>query len=268
MNKIFSLNSILMLALAIVLFMFLKQCHSGSEAEQELARMQRNLIAANDSIRYIKSEEGRIIAEKSGLQLKVSELNSEQKEIMSRLELEKKKTPGVIIRTVIEYRDTGISVETHAKANSDSTGDLSFAYSLKLKGKNSLKVSGKVPYLSKIASKNISGEDVFYSTVTGNGNTTLEIQQTLDVVAGLYKDPKTEILQVRLSTDFPGITFGALDAIEIQDNAETKRALKSARKNFGIGFQLGYGFGINKTGYTVGPYVGLGLHYSPKFLQF
>jgi hypothetical protein len=103
MNKIFSLNSILMLALAIVLFMFLKQCHSGSEAEQELARMQRNLIAANDSIRYIKSEEGRIIAEKSGLQLKVSELNSEQKEIMSRLELEKKKTPGVIIRKIFKH---------------------------------------------------------------------------------------------------------------------------------------------------------------------
>jgi hypothetical protein len=26
--------------------------------------------------------------------------------------------------------------------------------------------------------------------------------------------------------------------------------------------------GLNKTGYTVGPYIGLGLHYSPKFLQF
>lgn len=42
------------------------------------------------------------------------------------------------------------------------------------------------------------------------------------------------------------------------------------KKEYGIGLSLGYGFGVNpKTGTAfMGPALIVGIHYSPKFLQW
>jgi hypothetical protein len=62
------------------------------------------------------------------------------------------------------------------------------------------------------------------------------------------------------------MNFSDINSFDITDNPETRKALKSARKEFGFGFTLGYGFvpGAARPGLMVG----VGLHYTPKFLQF
>lgn len=262
MKNIF--NTVLILGIAILGFFQIKQCNSPSEAEEELARLRRNSIAMSDSIRIISTENGRMVAEKSSLELKVSELSAEQKDLLKRLAIEKNKAPEIIIQTEIVYRDTGIKAQSIANKTSDTTGNFDIAYRPILPGKNKFSITGKVPY--KIHSeKDSSG---ICSSVSADGNATLAVEQTLDVVAGLSTDPETKLLMVRLSTDFPGVTFAGINGIKIVDNAETKRALMSSRKNFGIGFNLGYGLGFTKNGYNLGPYLGIGIHYSPKILQF
>jgi hypothetical protein len=72
----------------------------------------------------------------------------------------------------------------------------------------------------------------------------------------------------RVTTDYPNLTFSDINSFEITDNPETRKALKAARKEFGLGVQLGYGISGSSTGLSPGIYVGVGLHYSPKFLQF
>jgi hypothetical protein len=257
-------NTLLILGISILGFFQLKQCNSSSEAQEELDRLRRNSIAMNDSIRIIQSENGRMIAEKSSLELKVSELTEEQKYLLKRLAFEKNKAPEIIIQTEIVYRDTGIKATSVATKTSDSTGNFDIAYRPSLPGKNKFSISGKIPY--KVHSvKDSSG---ISSSVTSDGDASLTVEQTLDVVAGLSTDPDTKLLVVRLSTDFPGVTFAGINGIKIVDNAESKRAMKNARKNFGVGLNLGYGLGFTSNGYNLGPYLGIGIHYSPKILQF
>lgn len=259
-----AINTILILGIAILGFFQMKQCSSSSEAEEELARLRRNSIAMNDSIRIIKSENGRMVAEKSSLELKVSELTDEQKHLIDRLSYEKSKDPEIIIQTEIVYRDTGIKAKSVANKTSDSSGNFEIAYRPTLPGKNKFSIEGKVPY--KIhTSKDSSG---VHADITSDGEASLTVEQTLDVVAGLSTDPVTKVMLVRLSTDFPGVTFAGINGIKIVDNSETRRAMKDARKNFGIGLNLGYGLGFTTGGYNVGPYLGIGIHYSPKILQF
>jgi hypothetical protein len=258
------INTILILGIAILGFFQMKQCNSSSEAEEELARLRRNSFAMNDSIRIIKSENGRMVAEKSSLELKVSELSDEQKDLINRLAYESSKDPEIIIQTEIVYRDTGIKAKSTANRTSDSSGNFEIAYKPTLPGKNKFSISGKVPYKVH-AVKDSSG---ISATVTSDGDASLAVEQTLDVVAGLSTDPVTKMLMVRLSTDFPGVTFAGINGIKIVDNAESRRAMKDARKNFGIGFNLGYGLGFTTNGYNLGPYLGIGIHYSPKILQF
>ena len=54
----------------------------------------------------------------------------------------------------------------------------------------------------------------------------------------------------------------------ITDSPETRQLMKSARKQFGLGLNLGYGLNMGANGINPGVYVGVGLHYSPRFLQF
>jgi hypothetical protein len=205
-----------------------------------------------------------MVVEKSSLELKVSELSEEQKDLIDRLAYESSKDPEIIIQTEIVYRDTGIKARSIANKTSDSSGNFEIAYKPTLPGKNKFSIEGKVPYKVHAVKDSLG----ISATVTSDGDATLAVKQTLDVVAGLSTDPVTKMLMVRLSTDFPGVTFAGINGIKIVDNAESRKAMKDTRKNFGVGFNLGYGLGFTTNGYNLGPYLGIGIHYSPKILQF
>jgi len=96
----------------------------------------------------------------------------------------------------------------------------------------------------------------------------MTVEQKIDLVAGLYRDPKTGRLFVRASTSFPGISFNDIQALDMVDDPGTRKALRGARKPFGIGVGVGYGMSLATDGYQAGPIIGVGLYYSPKFLQF
>ena len=100
------------------------------------------------------------------------------------------------------------------------------------------------------------------------GQVNLSIEQRIDLVTGLYRDPKTNRLYVRASTSFPGITFNDIQALDMVDDPGTRKALKAARKQFALVFNVGYGMVLSPNGYSTGPTIGVGLNYSPKFLQF
>ena len=100
------------------------------------------------------------------------------------------------------------------------------------------------------------------------GTAKLSMEQKIDLVTGLYTDPKTGRIFVRASTTFPGITFSDMQALDMVDDPATKKALRQARKPFGVGVSFGWGMTVGKNGYTVGPNVGVGLTYTPTWLQF
>ena len=68
---------------------------------------------------------------------------------------------------------------------------------------------------------------------------------------------------VHLKTDYPGVTFNDAQGILVQNDKQLKKFSYSQRKQFGLGIQVGVGYSDR-----IRPYIGIGLHYSPKFLQW
>ncbi len=259
----------MLVAIAVLLFLFLKQCGATSKAEQEARREHNNYLASIDSVRTIKKERDHAIYEKSAFQLRVSELSDDQKELIEQLELKSNgrgNTPRTVIQYVVEYRDVIKNIPSTVEKDPNGGESITFTHNPELKGKNKLKISGKVPYTVEILKDSI--DSTKYIAEITPGGTTLDIEQSVDLVTGIYMDPKSKRIMTRVSTTFPGLTFSEINSFDITDNPETRSLMKSARKEFGLGINLGYGLGINSNGIAPGLYFGIGVHYSPRFLQF
>jgi hypothetical protein len=261
-------NRLVLLGLILILvFLSIRQCEKGNLLKEEARREHNNYLASQDSVRTIKNERDHLIVEKSAMELKVSELSEDQKRLITKLGLKnngKGNTPSVITEIQIVYVDRFINVPTKVEKDKDGNESITFTHSPKMKGGNSLTISGKIPYKLEL---NKQKEDLVF-TKLNTGPAELSIEQNIEIATGIYKDPKTKRLMTRVTTEYPGIKFSDVNSFSIIDNKETRDALKSARKPYGIGLNFGVGLAANRNGIGPGIYLGLGFNYSPKFLQF
>lgn len=249
-------------AMAVLAFLLFRQCGISQDAKREAQRNMNNLLAEQDSVRLVESKLGNVLAEKSAFQLKYNELSEEQESLIKQLELANNKKPGVVIETQVVYRDTSIVVPVDNEIGRD-TSYLGFKYNPTLPGTNRLLISGRLPYT--MVDTTLDGMNV---TIINPGSVNMTVEQKIDLVTGLYRDPKTDRLFVRASTSFPGISFNDIQALDMIDDPGTRKAMRGARKPFGIGLNVGYGMVLTTDGYQAGPIIGIGLSYSPKILQF
>jgi hypothetical protein len=262
-------RTFMLIAIAILIFLFMRQCGVAKNAEAEARREHNNYLASIDSVRTIKKERDHAIYEKSAFQLKVSELSQEQKDLIKELDLKSNgrgTTPKTVIQYVVEYREVIKNIPSTVDKDPDGGESITFLHNPELKGKNKLRIAGKVPYSVNILRDSTDSTKYFAEIIPGG--TTLDIEQSIDIVTGVYMDPKTKRIMTRVSTTFPNLTFSEINSFDITDSPETRQLMKSARKQFGLGLNLGYGLNMGTNGINTGVYVGIGLHYSPRFLQF
>jgi hypothetical protein len=67
---------------------------------------------------------------------------------------------------------------------------------------------------------------------------------------------------------YPGISFSKLEGADIMSDPTSKAAAKNLRSRWGIGLSTGLGVVANTGSLTPGIYVGIGLNYTPKKLQW
>lgn len=257
-------------AFIILLILFLRQCNATkaakAEAElqkQETQRISNNYEAAMDTIRQGKFDKDTWRAEKSGYELTLDELKGKYADLLGDFEIEKNKPPKVVIKT--EYiikeviREVPIFVEIDAFGNTS----LTFNDSTRHNANNYRYLSGKIPY--KIVMDPI---DSTYNVVPSPG--TFELTLGMNLNLGLFQDKKTRKISIVADTDYPGVTFTTLEGASIMDDPKNKKIIRSMRKTWGLGVNLGYGLLVNTGSGSIstGPYLGLGLSYSPKFLQW
>lgn len=273
-NTFFKVSSLLssrffmFAVIVIMIFMFLKQCGETSHIEAEAKREHNNYLASLDSVRTIKSENEYLIQEKSAYELKASELSKSQKELIHQLGLKSSgrgNTPNTVVNVVTEIRDSIRITSTIVK---DSNGDesINFLHNPALSGNNRLKITGKTPYTISLRVDPLDSTK-YISTILP-GLTLLNLEQNIDITTGIYRDPKTKKMMTRVTTTYPGLTFSDINSFDITDNPDTRKTLKAARKEFGLGVQIGYGILGVSAGLLPGFYIGFGVHYSPRFLQF
>lgn len=267
--KIVSNKLILIGIIVLLIFLSIRQCEKAGSLQAEARREHNNYLASQDSVRTIKKEKDHLIVEKSAMELKVSELSDEQKKLITKLGLKdngKSTTPSVVTEIQIVYVDRFINVPTKVEKDKDGKESITFTHSPKMKGNNSLTISGKIPYTLDITKSPDVADLVFTKLNTGAAE--LDIKQNIEIITGIYRDPKTKRLMTRVSTEYPGIDFKDVNSFTILDTKENRDALKAARKPYGIGVNFGIGIAANQKGIGPGIYLGIGLQYSPKFLQF
>ena len=232
--------------IVVLCMLLLRQCQATDEAKGEANKISNNWKASLDTIDNYIDKNGNAVAE-------IRALNLSLEEIVNELEFEKGKPPVTIIKTETVIQE--VIVEVPVTVIDTVVGNFNSALSLSdtaTWGKSFRDVSVFVPYELNDLNVNF-------------GNATIELNQNIFLTASLIRDTKTKELFVNLLTDYPGTTFNSAQGILIDQQGKAFKSLQyENRKTLGIGLQLGVGL----SGNGIGPYVGIGLNYTPKFLQW
>ena len=241
-----NLKFILIVIVVALTMLLLRQCESTSKAKGEVTRLQNNQRALEDTLSHFIDENGELTATMRGLVYTIDELEES-------LDYEKSKPPVTIIEYVTEVKEV-IIPETII----DTIGqrpDGTFIHLLQMID------SARFDKSFRNIEVNVP---VWIDTTINAGKAEIKISQGIWLNANLYQDTKTKEVFIELKTDYPGITFNNAQGVLVQKDEGFKGFSFSRRKQFGLGVHLGLGF----TGQNISPYVGVGVHYSPKLLQW
>mgnify|MGYP003109452270 FL=1 len=234
------------IGIVILVMLLLRQCNSTKAAKEEVTRITNNNLALTDTIKNYIDENGILNGEIRGLHLKVSELGDE-------VEYEKNKPPVTVVEYITEVRDSIVfqAVVDPSIAQLDGTfiHPVHFTDSIKF-GKSSRIIDFNMPVFSK-------------DTLITTGSGSLNLTQDIWLEASLSQNLKSKEVFVNLKTDYPGLQFNSAKGILIKRDEEFKAFSRSQRKEFGVGLQLGIGYSDR-----IRPYIGIGIQYSPKILQW
>jgi hypothetical protein len=254
----------------IFLLLFLNQCnrtaHFKNQVElekQESKRIINNYEAALDAIQQGKIDKDTWRAEKAGYEISIEELEGKYANLLGDFKIEKNKPPKTIINTEFVIKEVTNNVPVLVEVDSLGNRRLAFIDSTYHDSINYRILDGKIPYELVF-----DPVDSVYRLIPGNANFNIQLGMNLNL--GLFQDKKTRKITIQADTDYPGVTFTTLEGASIMDDPKNKKILRNMRKPWGIGFNVGYGILVNTGTGTIntGPYVGFGLSYNPKFLQW
>jgi hypothetical protein len=244
-TRMFLLGGIVVLS--ILLF---NQCEETNLAKDEVIRISNNWEASLDTIQNYVDENGNAVAQIRALSVSLGEVEGE-------LKFEKDKPPLTIIKTETIIKEVIVEVPVIILDTVFHTviGDFDSALSFSDKkewGRSTRAIDAIIPYKT-------TGNNITF------GNASIGLQQNIFLTASLTRDNKTKELFVNLLTDYPGTTFNNAEGILINKKSKSFKSLQyENRKTIGLGLQLGVGL----SGTQLSSYVGIGLSYTPKFLQW
>ena len=235
----------LLIAVIVLGILLFKQCEKTGAAKEEAVRVEQNYEALKDTLVNYKTKDGLNAASKKALRLKLSEVRDS-------LEFEKNKPPVTIIEYKTQIKEKIVEVPVYIQ--SDSLSD-------KLVISDSTKWEKSSRIINVIIPFKINNNSLY----PAKGNINLE--QKIWLSASLTQDQKTKQAYVNLKSDYPGLTFNDAQGVLIENDDEGFKSLKyKSRKTISLGLQVGYGFQLNSS--KPNPYVGIGVQYSPRFLQW
>jgi len=236
--------------IVVLLFLLLKQCNETEQAKGEVTRFQNNLTAANDTILNYVNNKGESVGEIKGLNLSLEQLRDS-------LDYEKGRPPITIVKYKTIVKEKIVEVPVKIKDTVVKQEGISFNSVLSFDSKNQWTKSSR--------EINVSLPYKFTDSLLF-GSATIELKQNIWLDATLSQDLNTKEVFIKLTSDYPGTTFNNTQGIMIDQNSpEFKSIQMKNRKPFGFGVNMG--MGITGDG-NFGPYIGLGISWNPKLLQW
>tara|TARA_B100001175_G_C19469952_1_gene621199 strand:- start:826 stop:1611 length:786 start_codon:yes stop_codon:yes gene_type:complete len=236
--------------IVVLFFLLMRQCNETENAKGEVTRIQNNLIAANDTIKNYVNEKGESVGEIRGLTLTLDELKDS-------LEVERMKPPITIVKYKTIIKEKIVEVPVTSTDTLIKQGNKEFNSVLSFNSDSSWERSSR--------SLGVSVPYVITDSLTF-GNASIDLSQNIWLNATLSQDQKTKEVFIQLTSDYPGTTFNSAQGIMIDTKSSAFKSLQMQnRKSFGLGLNLG--MGVNGSG-DVGPYIGIGVSWNPKLLQW
>lgn len=275
-------RTILRLAvIAILILVILMQCSKNKGLQQDLEiqknetqRIVNNYEAIKAPLIQTKINDSTLLAERQILKLTLAELKNNYSDLMVGFEKFKKQNPKVIEKIYFNNTETIKDVSVVSKLDSLGNGNFSFADSAKFADGNSRKLAGKLLYKTSFYNKSdstvvdLNKLNIGTNIIPGKADFLLE--QNMKLKVGLFEDPKTKKVSIGVTTSYPGITFTKLEGADIMSDETSKKATRSFRKTWGVGVSFGYGCTVDlkSSKVVLGPQIGVGLTYTPKWLQW
>jgi hypothetical protein len=250
---------------ALFVMLFLKQCNSISELKQDVKlanenaeRNFNNYLASKDSVLVLKNENGDLVSTIRSYEFDIDNLRSDQskllKKYITQLNLNKDlNSINTLLSAELAIKDSLLAEATATRLDS-TTSRVDFESFDDFGNGNTRSLSG--------------------STIIGINPNTLElsptnsrftITQTLGLSAAVEEVDGAN--RLKITTAYPGLEISNIENINLVNTKLNQRPQK--RDMWSIGFGVGYGINLNNNQViSTGPSIGIGLYWSPKFLQF
>jgi len=249
---------------ALFVMLFLRQCNQISNLKQDVkfaqddaGRSLNNFKAAQDSVTILRNNNGDQLAEIRSYEFDLSKLQESQKDLTKRyqkaLSLNKDlNRVNSLISAELEIKDS-LDVTTTTETIDTTTTKITFNSSEDFGNGNSRLLSGF---------STIRYEFEKFKVL----DTKFELTQTLSLMAAIEQG-EDGADRLKLSTQYPGLVIKDIENINLVNTRLNRQVEKKSR--WLIEFGVGYGINLNNDQViSTGPSIGVGLYFSPKFLQF
>ena len=239
--------------IAVLTMLLFRSCGENEESLLEISRLENNLKAQQDTMRTYITKNGNMAAEISAYKL---DLKKDEALIASLQEGYEKldgKLAGIAKggATIVTEREVPVDVKVYT----DTTGEVTLGDTITYDSTNYTKFSIKAPYT--LIKNNLKILPAVYNS-----------EIALDLL--IRFEEKDGNLRVLAETPHKGVKFTSLTGGLVTEPDLPKAMKMALRKEWGVGFNMGLGpvYNISTKTITPGVFMGVGINFTPKKLQF
>ena len=261
-----SRTTLIFIGVVILVLLLLQQCNSNASLKREIKQVQmvadrelNNYKAGQDTIRIERNKNGELVAQKLAYEFDINSLTEVNKKAIAdyqrALNLTKDiKNINSLLRTEIRVKDSIINSKGTVIRLTDSTSTIKFNDDKNWDKYNWRRFNGTLDVLRNKKTNSLS--------VTSSR---FDFEQGIELKAAILNE--NGVNSLKITTPYPGIEFTNIENINLVNDKLNQKNEKKA--GFSIGIGAGYGINLTPNSViTVGPQIGIGLYWSPKWLRF
>lgn len=261
-----SRTTLIFIGVVILILLLLQQCNSNDSLKREIKQVQivadrelNNYKAGQDTIRIERNKNGELVAQKLAYEFDINSLTDSNKKAITdyqrALNLTKDiKNINSLLRTEIRVKDSIINSKGTVITLTDSTSTIKFDDVKNWDKYNWRRFNGTLDVLRNKKTNSLS--------VTSSR---FDFEQGIELKAAILNE--NGVNSLKITTPYPGIEFTNIENINLVNDKLNQKNEKKA--GFSIGIGAGYGINLTPNSViTVGPQIGIGLYWSPKWLRF
>jgi hypothetical protein len=263
LDKILNKNTLIFIGASLFVIFFMRQCDQIDELKYKVESTQRvadrnlnNYKASLDTIKIEKNAKNELVSKIRSFEFEVNELTDSNSNLIEKyksslnINKEIEKVNSIIASNLI-IKDSILNAVTSITHSADTT-TISIVDDKNWDKYNWRTFSGSIDLLNN--------ENTFKVI-----SSRFDFKQGISLTAGIIDTEEGSILKI--TSPYPNLKFTRIENINLVNERLNRPKVGKAGWSFGIG--IGYGLNLNPGQIiSLGPTIGVGLVYSPKWLRF